>query len=190
MAKTQGWSRMRNMSASLLERRTGAGVEEWNRRVKASGADRDETALRQWLERQGVSGYPQQLLIFERFGYPDYLVATPEELIDAQYADRQELRPIFDRIVEVAPKAGELRVQARKGYVTLVSPRRTFALVVAPTKKRVDLGFRLDAQPHGRLRPAGSMPQGWAKVKFELTSPADVDAEVEDVLARAYQANL
>jgi hypothetical protein len=179
------------MSASLLERRTGVGVEEWNRRVARSGADGDEKTLRGWLEREGVTGYPQQLLIFERFGYPDYLVSTADELIDAQYADRPQLRPILDRILSVASGVGDVRVQARKGYVTLVSPRRTFALIHAATKKRVDLGLRLDDAPTGgRLQRARSMPQGWATVKFELAEVADVDAEVVKLLRVAYQANL
>jgi hypothetical protein len=190
MAEVQGWSRMRDMSTGLLERRTGAGVEEWLRRIRESGADGDEKSLRAWLEDHGVSGYPQHLLVFERFGYPDYLISTPDELIDAQYADRLHLRPIFDRIVSVATQVGDVRVQARKGYVTLVSPRRTFALIRA-AKKRVDLGFRLEKrEPTGRLRPAGTMPQGWARVKFELTSADDVDSEVEEVLAEAYRANV
>jgi hypothetical protein len=182
---------MRDMSASLLERRTGAGVEEWNRRVRGSGADHDEKSLRAWLEGQGVSGYPQHLLVFERFGYPDYLVAGADELIAAQYADRPGLRPILERIVAAAVQVGEVTVQARKGYVTLVTPRRTFALVKAATRKRVDLGFRLDDRaPSGRLRPAGSMPQEWATLKFELESEDDVDSEVEQVLAEAYRANV
>jgi hypothetical protein len=138
-----------------------------------------------------VGGYAQNLLVFERFGYPDYLVASVEELIDAQYADRPQLRQILDGIVAAASEVGEVTVQARKGYVTLVSPRRTFALVKAATKRRVDLGFRLEGRaPGGRLRPAGSMPQEWATVKFELESVEDVDAEVEQVLAEAYRANI
>jgi Domain of unknown function (DUF5655) len=190
MAEVQGWSRMRDMSTGLLERRTGAGVDEWVRRIRDSGADTDEKSLRAWLEEQGVTGYPQHLLVFERFGYPDYLVASPDELIDAQYSDRPQLRPIFDRIVAVATRVGEVRVQARKGYVTLVSPRRTFALIRA-SKKRVDLGFRLEKRPpQGRLRAAGTMPQGWARLKFELASADEVDSEVEEVLAEAYRANV
>jgi hypothetical protein len=138
-----------------------------------------------------VTGYAQHMLVFERFGYPDYLVATAAELIHAQYADRPQLRPILDRIVAAAADVGDVTVQARKGYVTLVTPRRTFALIKAATKKRVDLGFRLEERAaRGRLRAAGSMPQGWATLKFELESVDDVDAEVKQVLAEAYRANV
>lgn len=166
-------------------------MEAWNQRVRSSGSDQNEASLRRWLGEQGISGYPQQLLIFERFGYPDYLASTPEELIEAQYQDRPAMRPILDAVVLAAMEMGAVSVQARKGYVTLVGPRRTFALVRAATRGRVDLGLRLEGvAPGGRLISAGSMPQGWATLKFELKDPGEVDDEVRAALARTYQANL
>lgn len=190
MAEVESWERFRGYAVVLLERRTGAGLTVWTRRIKKSGADKNEAMLRDWLENQGITGYPQQLLMFERFGYPDYLVAGADQLIDAQYSDRESLRPILDRILAATANLAGVRVQARKGYVTLVTPRRTFALIRA-TKSRVDLGFRLEGKkPRGRLVAAGSMPQEWSTVKFELASPADVDDAVLKVLAQAYKANL
>jgi hypothetical protein len=44
---------MMRSHAALLERRTGADVAEWSRRVRGSGADRDEASLRAWLTEQG-----------------------------------------------------------------------------------------------------------------------------------------
>ena len=188
--EVQSWSRMQAMSVALLERRTGAGLDEWNRRVRVSGADSDEKTLRAWLAAQGVSGYPQQLLVFERFGYPDYLTASSDELVAAQYEDRPALRAILDRLIESVQEVGDVTIQARKGYVTFVGPRRTFALVRAATRGRVDLGLRLEkGAARGRLVAAGSMPQGWATLKVELRRPEEVDAEVRGFLELAYSEN-
>jgi hypothetical protein len=66
------------------------------------------------------------------------------DLIDAQYADRPELRPIYDAILDAAKQLGDVVVQARKTCVSLVSPRRTFARVQPTTRQRVDLGLRTD----------------------------------------------
>ncbi len=50
---------------------------------------------------------------------------------------------------------GGVIIQARKTFVSLVSPRKTFARVQATTKNRVGLGLRLEGQkPIGRLRPS------------------------------------
>src|SRR5881409_2673914 len=152
MAQTRDWHGMKDMSARLLKERTGEGVDAWNRRIKRERLD-DEGSLRAWLTKQGVTGYAQTLLVMERFGYPDFLTATADDLIDGQYADRPHLRPILDAILTAAEGLGDVTIQARKTYVSLVSPRRTFARVQPTTKQRVDLGLRLeDVKPGGRMQ--------------------------------------
>jgi hypothetical protein len=119
---------------------------------------------------------------------PGFLTAGADELIAGQYADRPHLRPILDTVLAALPALGPVTVQARKTLVSLVTPRRTFAVVQATTKSRVDLGLRLDGtQPGGRLRPAAGI--GPATLRIALASPADIDEEVLGWLRRAYEAN-
>jgi hypothetical protein len=187
MTQMRDWQGMQAMSARLLEERTGADVETWNERIKAEGFT-DEQELRAWLTAQGVTGYAQSLLVMERFGYPDFLLASADELIQGQYADRPQLRPIFDAIIDAAAGLGAVIVQTRKTYVSLVSPRRTFARVQPTTKQRVDLGLRLEGeQPGGRLQPSKiheTMP-----LQISLTAPDQVDSEVLAWLQQAYDQN-
>src|SRR3989442_14452972 len=103
---------MRTMSERLLEKRTGEGVATWNRRIKREQLE-DEDSLRAWLTKQGVTGYAQTLLVMERFGYPDFLTATADELIDGQYADRPQRRPIFDAVIAAAAGRGDATLHAR-----------------------------------------------------------------------------
>lgn len=180
---------MRTWSVDLLVRATGEGLDVWNDRIRRAGFS-DEAELRGWLRDRGVEGYAQGLLVWETFGYPDFLTASAEELIDGQYADRPALRPILDAIVAVAPGLGEVTVQARKGFVTLVSPRRQFAMIRATTRTRVDLGLRIDGErPHGRLEQAKRLGNDTINVRIPLTSVQDVDTEVVTWLQRAYDAN-
>jgi hypothetical protein len=182
---------MREWCARLLQARTGQDVLAWNERIAAT-APRDragEPALRKWLSAEGVTGYAQALLVWETFGYPEFLVADAEELIDKQYADRPQLRPVFDAVLRTLPAMpGPVTVQARGTLVSLVSPRRTFAVLKPTTKSRIDLGLRLDStQPEGRLREARNL--GQATVRIPLTACGDVDDEVRRWLARAYDEN-
>ncbi|MCP2258447.1 hypothetical protein LX15_002141 [Streptoalloteichus tenebrarius] len=190
MAERRDWRELRDRTAELLRRRTGVDLAEWNRRVR-SAEPRSESELREWLATRGVTGYPQTVLVMERFGYPGYLLASADELIEGQYADRPALREVLDRVVEVAAGLGPLHVQARKGYVALVGPRRTFALVRASTKQRVDLGLRLPGQaPTGRLLAARSLGNETINTRIPLSAPGDVDDDVLNWLRRAYEANL
>jgi Family of unknown function (DUF5990)/Domain of unknown function (DUF5655) len=113
-----------------------------------------------------------------------------DTLIEGQYTDRPQLRPILDAVLAVVPGLGPATVQARKTLVTLFTPRRAFAAVRAATRDRVDLGLRLDGTgPGGRLLAAGNVGGGGVTVRVALTGPDDVDDEVRDLLRRAYDEN-
>jgi uncharacterized protein DUF5990/uncharacterized protein DUF5655 len=122
--------------------------------------------------------------------YPEYLTAEAVELIEGQYADRPQLRPILDAVLALLPALGPATVQARRTIVSLVCPRRTFAVVRATTKDRVDLGLRLDdAEPGGRLQSAKGIGGGGATVRIALRRPEDIDEEVRGLMRRAYEEN-
>jgi hypothetical protein len=184
----QDWGSFRDQSAARLLRQTGQDVAAWKTRIAAAGlADMD--ALRAWLKAQGVAGYSAQLLRWETFGYPDFITASADSLVDAQYADRAALRPIYDALIEAVAELGDVTVQTRKTYVSLVTPRRTFARIQPTTRTRVDVGLRLDGvPPAGRLAPCkvhDTMP-----VQFGLTSVAELDDEARAWLKAAYDQNV
>ncbi|HLE28121.1 MAG TPA: DUF5655 domain-containing protein [Anaerolineales bacterium] len=181
------WQPMKDKAARLLEERTGEDLQTWNHRIKKEDLE-DAKHLRDWLTKQGVTGYAQSLLVMERFGYPDFLLASANALMDGQFADRLHLRPIFDAIIDAAMGLGEVAIQARKTYVSLVSPRRTFARIQPTTKNRIDLGLRLEGQkPGGRLQ--SSKIHETMRLQISLTTLDDVDSELLDWLQRAYDEN-
>jgi hypothetical protein len=187
VTETRDWQRNRAMWVRVLEKQTGEGVDAWKRRI-GSKRLHDERSLRAWLTSQGVTGYAQSLLVMERFGYPDFVLASADQLIDQQYADRPQLRPIYDAIVAAAAQSGDVVIQARKTFVSLVTPRRTFARVQPTTKMRVDLGLRLESQrPGGRLQPSNIHET--MRLQVSVTAPNQVDSEVKKWLRQAYLEN-
>jgi Family of unknown function (DUF5990)/Domain of unknown function (DUF5655) len=119
----------------------------------------------------------------------DLLTDDDLELIAGQYADRPELRPVLDAVLAAAMPLGDVTVQARKTMVTLVSPRRTFAVLQARTRQRLDLGLRLTGTgPHGRLLAARDL--GASTVRIALASTDDVDAEAVGLLRQAYEDSI
>ena len=184
MAQIRDWEHHRQMAIRLLEKRTGEGLSVWNARV-AKARPKDKDALRAWLKAQGVDGYAAMLLVMERFGYPDYATATSAELVDAQSEGRPALRKIYDRIIKAATSLGDVAVQTRKTYVSLVTPRRTFARV-QPAKDHVKLALRLDGRkPGGRL--SRSRVHDTMAVEVALSSSSDVDKDVIALLREAYE---
>lgn len=185
MEKIRDWQEMNEMSARLLQERTGDDLTAWNLRIQKQHLD-DEKSLRDWLTQQGVTGYAQSLLVMEKFGYPDYMLASANELIDGQYAGRPQLRLIFEAIISAAAGFGELTIQARKTYVSLLTPRRTFARLQVSKGDRLDLGLRLQGQkPGGRLQLSKIHESTPLQISF--ASLDEVDAEALSWLKQAYE---
>jgi hypothetical protein len=187
MGKVLDWNRNREMWIRVLQKQTDKDLEYWNQRISQQKF-KDEKSLRIWLKSQGVTGYAETLLVMERFGYPDFLTASGEELISGQYADRMDLLPVYHTILNAVLEFGEVAIQARKTYVSLLTPRRTFARVQPTTKNRVDVGLRLEGhKPAGRLRP--STIHETMKLQISLSSVEELDGEVMSWLRRAYDEN-
>ena len=189
--RPRSWQEMREQEIRWLIERTGDGLETWNARVHDSGK-KDEASLRAWLSDKGVTGYPAMLLVMERFGYPDYLQTSADDLIENQYADRPGTRPIYDAFLALLPEVGEIEVQARKTYVAFLTPKRTFSALVPATRTRSDLGLRLPVgqKATARLEVARNFPQSSVTHKIGLTSPDELDAEVVGWIKRSYAENI
>jgi hypothetical protein len=108
--KILDWRQSRAEWVDALERTTGRSLASWNQRIGTLDF-KDEKSLRAWLGQEGVTGYPQMLLVMEQFGYPDYMRASASRLIRTQYADRQHLRPVYDAIIEAVLAFGNVTVQ-------------------------------------------------------------------------------
>jgi hypothetical protein len=114
-----------------------------------------------------------------------------DELVDGQYADRSQLRPVLDAVLAAASALGPVTAVARRSCVSLVSPRRTFAAVQATTRSRVDLGLRLDGvSPAGRLLVAKNIASGTINLRIALSDPGEVDDQVVGWLRRAYDESV
>jgi hypothetical protein len=185
--EAKGWESYLQELAQRLFDQTGQDLKAWNARVLAEGPG-DEAGLRAWLAGRGVTGYPANLLVRERFGYPEWFTASAQELIDGQYADRTALRPIFEAIIEAANGVGEVVVQPRKTYVSLLTPKRTFARIQATTRTRVDLALRFDSGlVGGRLQPSRIHEN--TPVQLSFAQAEEVDEEAIAWLARAWREN-
>lgn len=183
------WADIRLWEIGMLQLATGSGLEHWLARIRELDPP-DERVLRDWLNTEGVTGYPRSLLVHETFGYPHSTVRAADELIDAQYADRSALRPILDAVLLLAGELDDVGIQTRTTHVALTGPQRIFAVVQPTTRHRVDLGLRIELPapaPSTRLRPATDLGADFP-ARIILTSSSQVDSEVAAWLKHAYDA--
>jgi hypothetical protein len=161
----------------------GPPVEEWIAMLP-EGTHRERHAF---LVEQGLSpNHARAVLWWDK--HAAALVHGGGELIDRQYAGKESLRPIYERLAAFIGELGEdVEVGPRGTYVSFDRPTQ-FALVRPSTKTRVDVGLRLPGvAATERLRDAGSFGSGNITHRVALASPDDVDAELERWLRAAYE---
>jgi hypothetical protein len=141
------------------------------------------------LDEHGVTGYAQYAVSWELFGYPEFMLRDADELIDGQYINHPELRPIADALLTWAAATDGVEIQLRKGYVSLHSPRRKFAQVTRTTNTAVVVTLRLDAAAGGRLDALKARSDDPFDRRVRLTSVDQVDDELLEILAKALDQN-
>lgn len=188
MAEMKSWLGMIDSNRKLLERKTGLDAGAWAERARGQGITSRE-ALFSWLKAQGVAGYSAMAIEWELFGYPEYFLRSADELYESQYADRPNLRPIADRLLEWALTADGVEIQLRKTYASLQTGRRKFAQISPTNKTTVDLFFRVDIPDEPRLEPAKVRDDPFNR-RIRLRTERDVDDAVFRALAIARDESL
>jgi hypothetical protein len=180
-----------------LPAKTGRSLEEWVKLVRTSGPE-TEKERRAWLKAEHGFGTNAAWWIAERAnankvwedGDPDeYLKAAPR-YVEAMYAGaKSALRPLHDRLVELARGLGpDVRVCPCQTIVPLYRGH-VFAQIKPTTRTRIDLGLSLrGVEPAGRLLSTGGEAKGDRIThRIAVSSPAEIDGFLERWLRSAYE---
>src|SRR5262245_26481279 len=180
---------------AALPAKTGRSLEEWLRLVKEEGPAGDKER-REWLKAEHGLGTNSAWWLAERAagrgeedGDPDAYLRAAAGYVKAMYAGaRADLRPIHDRLIELARSLGDdVRVCPCQTIVPLYRTH-VFAQIKPTTRTRIDLGLALgNTRATGRLIDTG----GFAKKdrithRIPITSLDEIDAEVGRWLRTAY----
>lgn len=167
-----------------IQEASGMTVDEFAKSVHDAGLDKHGQMVSFLKSEHGLTHGNANLMahtIRERAaGGP----ATAEDLLEAQYAKgKAALRPIYERLAELANQLGnDVTMVVQK---TGVSFRRSkqFALIQAPSTKRVQLGLNLTTDPEDSRVVSTS---GMCSHRLDVTAIEQVDAGVEALLSQAY----
>jgi hypothetical protein len=183
------WKSMVDSSQALLLRKSGHDVQWWAEQGRSAGVTSD-AELREWMRAEhGITGYAQYAVSWEIFGYPEFMLRDADELLDVQYRDHPNLRPIANTLLAWAAAHPGVAIQMRKSYISLHSSRRKFAQVTRANSTAVDVTLRFEAPIGERLKAVKVREGDFFDRKVRLTSEAQVDQEVLDFLETAHEQN-
>jgi hypothetical protein len=184
----------RNVLAAM-ERKTGKSYEEWVTIAKKSGL-KTEAERRAWLkEKHGLGANTAWWIAEMSFGKgrdavdeDAYLNLAPG-YVETMYADRQNLRPIHDALIELARSLGPDVKFCPCTTIVPVYRNHVIAQIKPTTKTRIDVGFALGVtKAAGRLIDTG----GFAKKdrithRIPISDVKEITAEVKKWLKAAYE---
>ncbi|WP_417494954.1 DUF4287 domain-containing protein [Maricaulis sp.] len=180
-----------SMIANMPEK-TGRALDEWL--VLAGQApERKHGKIVAWLKGEHGLTHGYANLVAAASLDPERIApqtASGEaDLVEAQYAGKAALRPIHDRLMEIARTlGGDVELAPKKTYVSLRRSKQ-FAIVQPSTKTRLDLGLNLGAvPPEGRLEASGTF-NSMVTHRVRLDSVDAVDDAVTGWLRAAYEAS-
>lgn len=183
---------MRATMIANLPANTGRSLDEWIAVVRDAGVEKHGEIVK-LLKSQGVShGYANLIAHVTRGNVSAGGAAKgdgdgPSDLVESQYTGREDLRPLYERIVaEVEGFGDDVELAPKKAYVSLRRSKQ-FGLVQPSSKTRIDVGIKSkELEAGGRLESAGSW-NSMVTHRVRVGSADEVDAELIGWLRQAYE---
>jgi hypothetical protein len=173
--------------ATVLENcraKTGRSTDEWVQLARKANLG-DARAARAWGKKQGLSIVYANMVTQELFPADE----SDDALVDKQYSGaKAEMRPVYDALATAARRlGGDVEVMPRSSQVTF-SRKKSFAVVRAATRDRIDLLLKLPGTA-ATARLAANRGAGASDPSHvvSLRAPKDVDRELVGWLRAAYE---
>jgi hypothetical protein len=180
---------------ATLPEKTGRSLGEWLELVKSEGPP-TEKERRDWLKKVYGLGTNSAWFLAERADgkgdeedSPEAYLITAEKYVEAMYADKPNLKQIYDALLKLGLSMGkDAKACPCKTMVPLYR-NHVFAQIKPTTRTRIDFGMALKDTPvTDKLIDTG----GFAKKdrithRFAVSSLGDISAELKRWLKRAYE---
>jgi len=166
-----------------MPEKTGKSLAEWKKILDSKSFDKHSQAVNFLKTEHGVShGFANTIVTLSKEDNN-----TPEDLVKNQYQGKEDLKPIYEALINLLKGFGpDVTVVPKKGSVSIVR-KRQFALVKPATKTRIDLGLKL-AGKELTQRLENSGPFGtMCTHRVQISSMDQIDKELKGWLIEAYE---
>ncbi|TMM53318.1 DUF4287 domain-containing protein [Maribacter algarum] len=166
-----------------MPKKTGKSLEEWKAILKQKSFAKHGDAMKFLKGEHGVThGFANTIIHLSKENKE-----STDDLVSAQYKGKEDLIPIYEKLITVVSDFGSDVVKTPKKTSVSIIRKKQFALIKPATKTRIDLGLKLKNTPItdrlGNSGPFGSM----CTHRVQLSSVSEVDAELVAWLKEAYE---
>ena len=172
---------LETMIANMPEK-TGKSLDEWKQILSKESFEKHGEAVKFLKEMHGVThGFANTIVVLSSNNNN-----SPEELVELQYKGKENLKPIYEKLISIVKAFGtDVVITPKKGTVSLIR-KKQFALIKPATKTRIDLGLKLKGKETG-IRLENSGPFGaMCTHRVKLESRDEINPELVEWLKEAY----
>lgn len=169
-----------------MPEKTGKSLQEWTKILNGKNFTKHGEAVKFLKTEYNVThGFANTIVTLSKNDD-----GSSDDLVCNQYTGKENLKPIYDKLVaEISKFGNDITNTPKKGSVSLIR-KRQFALIKPATKTRIDLGLKLKGKPTDS-RLEGSGPFGtMCTHRVQLTSVGDIDSEVLAWIKEAYDRSV
>lgn len=165
-----------------MPEKTGKSLSEWKAILKSKSFSKHSEAVNFLKkEHQVTHGFANTIVTLSKEENH-----TPDDLVTNQYKGKENLFPIYIKLLDVVKDFGDdVTVTPKKTSVSIIR-KRQFALIKPATKTRIDLGLKIKDKPTtDRLENSG--PFGtMCTHRVILSKSEEVDKQLIEWLKEAY----
>lgn len=169
-----------------MPEKTGKSLDEWKMILKEKSFEKHSEAVKYLKTEHNVThGFANTIVTLSKEEKND-----PEDLVDAQYAGKESLIPVYNELITFIKTLGsDITITPKKGSVSIIR-KRQFVLIKPATKTRIDLGFKLKDKPVSeRLENSG--PFGtMCTHRVKISEAKEIDNELKDWIKEAYEKSI
>ncbi|PQJ80252.1 DUF4287 domain-containing protein [Polaribacter porphyrae] len=166
-----------------MPEKTGKSLEEWKKILKEKAFAKHGEAVKFLKQEYNVThGFANTIVSLSKENNN-----TNEDLVANQYKGKEQLLPMYNKLIEVVSSFGnDVKIVPKKTSVSVVR-KKQFTLIKPATKTRIDLGLKLKDKPTtDRLGNSGSFGT-MCTHRVQLTEVTQIDEELITWLKEAYQ---
>lgn len=168
-----------------LHKNTGKTLQQWIDIVKRQNFAKHGEIIK-YLKDQHEFTHGFANLVAHKANETDAgSVSNQDDLITKQYQGKENLKPLFDRVMAEISKFGkDVEIAPKNSYVSL-RRKKQFATLNPATKTRFEIGINLKGQEaKGKLE--AEKPNAMCSHKINILDIKDIDNEVLEWIKKAY----
>lgn len=173
-----------------LYKNTGKTLEQWIEIVKKKNFAKHGEIIKFLKDEHTFSYGFANFVAHKSKGSDAGSAEDVNSLIDKQYNGKENLKPIYDKLIKEILKFGDdVEISPKNAYVSL-RRKKQFALLQPATKTRFEIGLIFKNQESKGILEKVTSANSMCSHKIKIENVKDISSEVMNWIKKAYEQSV